>query len=148
MPAKAILKPIKFKVIAYILRRKSEGFEILVFDHLDFPEAGVQVVGGTVEENEDPKFALIREIKEESGLEYSLNDLQYIGESEYLRKDKPEINLRKYYKILSNNLNENWVHHVASNGEDNGLKFYFYWLTIDQAKEVLTGNFSEFLDQV
>jgi len=138
----------KQKVIAYIIRIKAQNKEILVFDHVDFKEAGVQVVGGTIENNEDPKSALIREIKEESGLIFSINDLKFIGESEYQRKDKPELNFRKYFQIQTNDLLENWIHIVESTGEDQGLKFYFYWLTLAEAKEKLTGNFAEFFSQL
>lgn len=138
----------KHKVIAYITRIKDQQKEILVFDHVDFLEAGVQVVGGTIENNEDPKSALIREIKEESGLIFSINDLMFIGESEYIRKDRPEINFRKYFQIQAKDLLENWIHIVESTGEDQGLKFYFYWLNLEEAKDKLTGNFAEFFCQI
>lgn len=70
----------KKKVIAYFIRLKNNQKEVLVFDHDGMPEAGTQVVGGTLEE-----------------------------------------------------------------GEDNGLKFNFYWLSFDDAKQRLTGNFAECL---
>jgi 8-oxo-dGTP pyrophosphatase MutT (NUDIX family) len=53
------------KVIALILRENDEQKEILTFKH---PTAGRQLPAGTVEENEQPESALLREIKEESGL--------------------------------------------------------------------------------
>lgn len=133
----------KTKVIAYIFRKNKQ--EILVFSHRDMPEAGIQVIGGTVEALEDFPSALIREIMEESGLHLEASELQKIGETKYLRRDLPEVNLRHYYAIFPQNLPDSWAHVVHSTGEDNGLVFDFFWLEIDEAKEVLTGNFGELL---
>ena len=41
--------PIQEKVYAYILRKDDKGKQLLVFDHVNFPDAGTQVPGGTVE---------------------------------------------------------------------------------------------------
>lgn len=133
----------KTKVVAYIFRKNKQ--EILVFSHRDIPEAGIQVIGGTVESLEDFPSALIREIIEESGLRLEKSELQKIGETKYLRKDLPEVNLRHYYEISPQNLPDSWAHVVHSNGEDNGLVFDFFWLEIHEAKAVLTGNFGELL---
>jgi 8-oxo-dGTP pyrophosphatase MutT (NUDIX family) len=56
-------------VLAYITRNTGEGVtELLVFDHLDFPEAGTQVPAGTVDGDESIEAALLREAEEETGL--------------------------------------------------------------------------------
>ena len=133
----------KTKVVAYIFRKNKQ--EILVFSHRDISSAGIQVVGGTVEPLEDFPSALIREIMEESGLRLETSELQKIGETKYLRKDLPEVNLRHYYEISPQNLPDSWAHVVHSNGLDNGLVFDFFWLEILEAKAVLTGNFGELL---
>ncbi|MBW4675731.1 MAG: NUDIX domain-containing protein [Desmonostoc geniculatum HA4340-LM1] len=52
------------KVIAYVTNKD----ELMVFTHTDFPEAGVQVPAGTIEENEQASEAVLREIYEESGV--------------------------------------------------------------------------------
>jgi len=133
----------KLKVIAYIFRNNRS--EILVFDHRDIPDAGTQVVGGTVEAGEDFKLALSREIKEESGLNISPGEMTKIGESTYHRQDMPELNHRHYFEILSTDLPETWEHTVSSDGLDNGLVFEFYWLPLDEARDVLVGKFGELL---
>jgi 8-oxo-dGTP diphosphatase len=133
----------KLKVIAYIYRLQKS--ELLVFGHRDFPEAGIQVVGGTVEVNEDLKEALKREILEESGLNVEIAAMKKIGETEYLRKDRPEINLRHYYEIEVKGLSDSWSHTVQSDGEDDGMIFNFYWLPVEVAKKTLEGNFGELL---
>ncbi len=53
------------KVTALIIREDEDQKEILTFKH---PTAGRQLPAGTVEENEQPESALLREIKEETGL--------------------------------------------------------------------------------
>lgn len=63
--------PLVKKVYAYITR----GEQLLVFNHVDFPEAGIQVPGGTLEPDELPESAVLREALKETGLE----GLQQIG---------------------------------------------------------------------
>ncbi|MBC7712510.1 MAG: NUDIX domain-containing protein [Rhizobacter sp.] len=137
------MKTEKTKVISYIYRKNKT--EILVFTHQTFPEAGVQVVGGTLETGEEFAPSLVREILEESGLVVDVKYLKKIGQTEYHRQDKPEINHRHYFEMDSDGLPETWTHVVVSDGEDNGLLFDFFWLTIKEAKERLVGNFGELL---
>ncbi|MCD6284740.1 MAG: NUDIX domain-containing protein [Anaerolineae bacterium] len=48
---------LKHKVYAYI----THANRLLVFRHVDVPDAGIQVPGGTVEEGEVPDEAAMRE---------------------------------------------------------------------------------------
>jgi 8-oxo-dGTP diphosphatase len=133
----------KIKVISYIFRKNGE--EVLVFDHRDFPEAGTQVVGGTVEVGEELPKALVREIFEEAGLVILESDCEKIGETVYFRQDYPEKNLRHYFKVSISNLPDRWSHTVHSDGADNDMVFEFFWLSIKDAKKTLVGNFGELL---
>lgn len=135
----------KKKVIAYFVRHRNNQKEVLVFDHEGMPEAGTQVVGGTVEDGEDLKFALVREVEEESGLKISAENLKLLAETEYRRKDKEEINFRTYFVIDGEALADQWSHVVKSDGEDDGLQFNFYWMSFVEARSKLTGNFAECL---
>ena len=63
------------KVIAYI----TDGDRLLVFRHTDFPEAGIQVPAGTVEEGEALDLAVLREAEEETGLA-GLEIRSYLGQ--------------------------------------------------------------------
>ncbi len=56
------------KAYGFVLREGAEGRELLVFEHANMPEAGLQVPGGTVGEGETPNQAVAREVLEESGL--------------------------------------------------------------------------------
>ena len=53
------------KVLAYVTR----GRRLLVFRQPESPEAGIQVPAGTVEEGEGPEVAVLREAREETGLD-------------------------------------------------------------------------------
>ena len=52
------------KVLAYV----THGGRLLVFRHPDAPEAGIQVPAGTIEQDEPPEEAVLREAWEETGL--------------------------------------------------------------------------------
>ncbi|HEX9494389.1 MAG TPA: NUDIX domain-containing protein [Candidatus Limnocylindria bacterium] len=51
------------KVLCYVVR---DG-RLLVFDHRDHPDAGVQVPAGTLHDGEDPAAGAVRETEEETG---------------------------------------------------------------------------------
>jgi len=52
------------KVHSYVTYKN----KLLLFTHVDFPEAGIQMPGGTVEGGEEIREAVIREAYEETGL--------------------------------------------------------------------------------
>ncbi len=70
------------KVYAYITRAD----KLLVFKHVDFPEAGIQIPGGTMEAWETPEMAVMREAEEETGLR-GIVLKKYLGKDEY--RDSP-----------------------------------------------------------
>ncbi len=141
---------VKEKVLVYFLRKNNEQFELLVFDHLNMPEAGTQIIGGTVEHDEDLKESLIREIYEESGLVIKMHELKELGKTVYKRLDREEINHRTYFLYTgeTSKIPDYFEHVVKSNGEDNGIKYLHYWLTLKRAESQLTGNFGELISQI
>ncbi len=137
----------KTKVLVYVHRDCNAKLEVLVFDQVD-PKAGTQIIGGTVEAGEDLSEALHRELFEEAGITCHIVDLIPVGQTQYQRKDKPELNLRHYYKLEGSHLEDEWEHTVESNGSDDGLVFKFYWLDIPAARLKLAGNMGELLDLI
>jgi 8-oxo-dGTP pyrophosphatase MutT (NUDIX family) len=73
---------ISHKVAAFITRKTASGIELLLLAH---PYAGNQLPAGTVEENEDPRDAALREVREETGL-VNARVKAYIG---YLDEELP-----------------------------------------------------------
>ena len=57
------------RVAAYVIRRLGDGVELLVFDHEGIPEAGTQVPAGGIRPTESLREAVLREVREESGLD-------------------------------------------------------------------------------
>ncbi len=66
------------KVTAFITRPTPRGTDLLLFGH---PHAGVQIPAGTVEPDEAPEQAVVREAHEESGLD-ALTLREYLGYTE------------------------------------------------------------------
>lgn len=64
------------------------------------------------------------------------SELQIIGETKYLRKDRPEVNLRHYFEISPQKPPDYWAHVVHSFGCDNGLVYDFFWPEILEAKGI------------
>lgn len=76
------------KVTAFIVRRTRSAPELLLFRH---PYAGIQIPAGTVEPDEEPEQAALREAKEESGLK-ALNLRSFLGKRLYpLSQDRRAI---------------------------------------------------------
>ena len=61
----AMDSPPLYKVTAFVVRDSRQSRELLVFRH---PTGGVQLPAGTVEDREDPRDAVLREVNEETGL--------------------------------------------------------------------------------
>ena len=62
------------KVFAYI----THGNSILILNHPDHPEAGIQVPAGSIEYGESPRNGVLREAFEESGLA-SIRLIRFLG---------------------------------------------------------------------
>jgi 8-oxo-dGTP diphosphatase len=130
----------KKKVLIYIARNKNNQTELLVFQHRDFPEAGIQVPGGTVKVNERPDDAAIRETKEESGV--SIDSPKLAGVFNWFRRDKGEFQERHIFHVHLSNSADSWTHKVAGNNEDEDrdLIFNFYWVPITDGVNILAGQ--------
>lgn len=140
--------PHKQKVYAYITR----GEQLLVFRHVDLPEAGIQVPGGTMEPDELPESAVLREALEETGLE-GLHLAAYLGCDEIKIPDRVpgELHQRHFYHLLClDEVPENWQHYEShpSEGPLVPILFDFYWLPLDEAKESLNPYYTAGLEKL
>ena len=133
------------KTYAYLVRRRHLAPEVLVFRHRDFPEAGVQVPGGTVEAGETLETAVVREVFEESGLR-DLRIVRYLGALEYYAAEREERQLRHFFELEAPLLlTESWIHTVTKGESDAGLVFLFEWWPLDRAIRELSGRQGELL---
>jgi len=129
---------VKRKVLAYITRGGAEHLEILVFTQKDREEAGVQVPGGTIEQDEMVIDALYREIVEESGI--TPDELELVGKLKnvmYTPDSKKAKYDRFFFHLIYKGSDRNeWEHHVGGGGEDDGMVFVFKWVPIKELPEL------------
>lgn len=136
------------KVYAYITRNE----QILVFRHVDFPEAGIQVPGGTLHQGELPERAVLREVVEETGLE-AIRLESYLGCDEYhlQENEAEEIHLRHFYHLIcEQDTPHTWQHyeHYRSDYQPEPILFEFYWLPKPAAIETLHPYYSAKIGQL
>lgn len=132
------MKSIKHKVLAYIT---NQG-RLLVFRHLDSPEAGIQVPGGTVEPNEDFATAVLREAQEETGLSDFVIEA-YLGEQIRSMADvnSDEVHHRHFYHLRhEGNPSSQWQHdeNDPSDSSPSPIRLEFFWARLpDQIPELI-----------
>lgn len=129
------------KVLAYITRKEGPQREVLVFRHRDFPEAGVQVIGGTVDADENLEAALHREIEEESGLCH-LKIVRQVATIERFSPVHQEWQQRHFFHLHSTEeLPPQWQHVVSAGERDHQLVFCFEWWSLERvAREPMDGK--------
>jgi 8-oxo-dGTP pyrophosphatase MutT (NUDIX family) len=133
------------KVQCYITREHTGSVQVLVFEHLDFPSAGIQVPAGSIEAGETPEQAALREAWEESGIR-ELRVKHSVGSFHWRHAERGENHERHvFHLVTSQSLPERWVHTVSAGLEDKGLCFEFYWLDKTEAVRVLSGNQGDYL---
>lgn len=123
----------KRKVLAYITKGEQPNLELLVFEHKNEPDAGLQVPGGTIEEGEMLIDALYREITEETGI--TRDKLSFMGKIHkynYYPNGKDTAYERNFFHLGYAGDEQCWEHNVVSDGLDNGMTFQFRWEPIDR----------------
>ncbi len=72
------------KVAAIVIREGIDGTELLVFDHpLEDGGISVQLPAGTIEPNEAPELAVVRELLEEAGVPGQIIALAGVRDEEW-----------------------------------------------------------------
>lgn len=125
------------KAYGYVTRIKNGKVQVLVFQHPN-AEAGIQIPKGTVELSEDPANAVIREIKEETGL----NDLSLKGllAEDYWTYDDGALHHRFFYQINVSEDRDEWVHYPTGGALEEGLRFKFFWLSSKSEIQLIRGH--------
>ena len=133
------------KVYAYI----TQGEQLLVFRHVDFPDAGIQVPGGTVNPGEPMRQAVLREAFEETGVA-NLEIVAELGETLYDMTPQGktgDVHHRHYFHLrrtLPLPLPATWRHeerHAAGGGPP--FLFEFSWVPVADAPGLLIAGMGE-----
>jgi 8-oxo-dGTP pyrophosphatase MutT (NUDIX family) len=120
---------VKKKVTAFIVRTSREGInELLVHSFAADPSLPMRLPGGGIHEQETPKQALLRELREETRLE-ALQSVRKLGVQTYY-KPYIQADVERHDFLLRSliELPDHWEHRVGGNGADAGAVFRFHWL--------------------
>ena len=136
------------KVVAYITHRR----RLLVFAHRDFPDAGIQVPAGTVEPGEAGEVAVLREAREESGLD-DLALVRYLGEQwlDMTPDARDEVAHRRFYHLRClSGPPEAWlaVEEHPSGGETEPIYFACYWASLPDGVPDLFAELGQLLPEL
>lgn len=139
---------VKRRAMAYI----THGEQLLVFRHVNDPEAGIQVPGGTVEPDEQPVDAVLREAFEETGLE-GLRLGAFLGEAEFdlTPYGRDGIQHRFYYHVTADGpVPEVWQHieRDPSEGDEEEILFECYWVELPEGVPELIASMDEKLPEL
>lgn len=138
--------PVKVKAIAYV----THGARLLVFEHADFPAAGIQVPAGTVADGEDPATAVLREAFEETGLSgLTLNAFLGSDRVDMHRHGRDEIHERHFFHLLAPaDVPQRWHHFEMDASDGSGpLRFALYWVALT-AVPPLAGDQDDWLPRL
>jgi ADP-ribose pyrophosphatase YjhB (NUDIX family) len=127
------------RVVAYVTRERSGRRELLVFDQRDDPGAGTQVPAGRIEPGEEVETGLLRELREEAGLE----NVRIVRR---LRTYEPGelphgVRYRNHvYEVEAPGSPDAWEHEVFGDGDDAGLVFVYRWEPLDRGLSLWRGE--------
>jgi 8-oxo-dGTP pyrophosphatase MutT (NUDIX family) len=134
------------KVVAYITWEN----RLLVFEHTEFPEAGIQVPAGRLEDDETLEEAVMREAQEETGL----TDLRIVSLLGSRRIDLTEVigdveNRHFFHLEHLGDAPERWIHYEErpSDGSPSPIEFMFYWVGLWDPPELAWGH-SDLLNEI
>jgi 8-oxo-dGTP diphosphatase len=127
------------KVFAYITNQS----RLLVFSHPDFPEAGIQVPAGTVEQGEILQDAVLREAYEETGL-VGLKSIGYLGSCIYDMSPwgSHSSQYRHFFHLEpTEEVPDIWQYHETSGSKTEPILFELFWTQLpDGVPELIAGH--------
>lgn len=139
--------PLVQKVVAYV----TKGERLLVFRHVDV-DAGIQAPAGTLEAGESPAAGVLREAREETGID-SLAIRRFLGSRDYNMKEYGinEIHRRYFFHLeCTGDAPDAWRHfEIAASGSAAGpIEFEFFWVrALDEIPDLAAGQ-GDFLGEL
>jgi 8-oxo-dGTP pyrophosphatase MutT (NUDIX family) len=139
---------LKRKAFAYI----THGDGLLVFRHLDAPDAGTQVPAGTIRDRERPAAAALREAREETGL-HDLVLGRFLGERRRDMADfgRDEVQRRYFFHLRCvGDPPATWRHDERdpSDGDAESIAFAFFWARLPDGVPALIADHDALLPQM
>lgn len=119
------------KAYAYATRTRTDRRQLLVFEHRDH-DAGVQVPGGTVADEESPRAAAVRELAEETGLS-DVATVEAVGTARWTPPGGDRPHRRHFFHVETTGAHDRWTHAVSAGEADRGLVFECYWVPLADA---------------
>lgn len=123
---------------------------LLCFVH---PSAGNQIPKGTVEPDEPPALAALRELAEESGVQHP-DAPEYFGQFERFVGSGPaesgplERHVWHLFLLKSTDLPSQWVHIASGSPEEDNLQFAYFWQPLQAPAEGFHAVYLQVIDQL
>ena len=139
--------PLVQKVVAYV----TKGERLLVFRHVDV-DAGIQAPAGTLEPGESPEAGVLREAREETGID-SLAIRRFLGSRDYnmTKYGINETHRRHFFHLeCTGDTPDVWRHFevAASSSAAVPIKFEFFWVSaLDETPDLAAGQ-GDFLGEL
>jgi 8-oxo-dGTP diphosphatase len=149
--------PTRLKAFAYITSLPTRltpiatttRSRLLVFSHPLSPEAGIQVPAGTMRDGESPEDAVLREAREETGLD-RLTIVGLLGRQEFDARPlgRDEIHDRWFFHLTCDEETpDQWRHgeHDPSDRSSEVIPFDFFWADLPDGVPPLIADHDRFL---
>ena len=124
---------------------------LLVFRHVAFPDAGIQVPAGTIEEGESPEDTVLREVEEETGLDH-LEIRSFLGTRnvDMVPWGNREFHRRHFYHIeCLGETADRWRHFETTRASGGGpFEFELFWVRLPDDVPELIGGQGDMLDRL
>lgn len=111
------------KACAYVTRTTGE---VLVFDGPGHEE--LQIPKGTIETGERPREAVVREVREETGLGELAGVTPVATDVWTRRQDPPKRYVRHFFYVRVEEPRDAWRHIVRDGGDEHGATFELQWV--------------------
>ena len=140
--------PVTRKAMAYI----THGNRLLVFRQPNFPEAGIQIPGGSMDPYERSEDAVLREAFEETGL-VGLTISAFLGDVQHDLEpygERGTIDRHYFHLRIDGDVPETW-HHVEldpSEGEHENVLFELFWVELPDGVPDLVGHRGEMIPEL
>lgn len=124
------------KCMIYCFSESLEKF--LVFMQKENDNAGIQIPAGTIESNEIPHRAAVREFEEETGFMPPAK-LHFLSQNEYdASQFKPEIHERYWFYTWDKSgvLPESWTYH-ESHAQHGDISYNYSWIKVSNSHKLI-----------